>query len=49
MIVEGWARLESDDKVAQFIGLIGVVLMNGKLIDPFFVLNPVIIGGGRRT
>jgi len=22
--------------------------MNGKLINPFFVLNPLIIGGGRR-
>ncbi len=48
VIVEGSARLESDDKVAQFIGLVGVLLTNGKLIDPFFVLNPVIIGGGRK-
>jgi hypothetical protein len=48
VIVEGSAKLENDDKVAQFIGLVGVVLTNGKLIDPFFVLNPVIIGGGRK-
>ena len=42
------ARLEREDKVAQFIGLVRVVLTNGKLVDPFFVLNPMIIGGGRK-
>ena len=48
MIVEGSARLDNKDKVAQFIGLVGAVLTNGKLVDLSFVLNPVIIGGGRK-
>jgi monoamine oxidase len=48
VIVEGSARLTSDDKVAQFIGLVGTLLANGKMVDPFFVLNPTIIGGGRK-
>jgi hypothetical protein len=49
VIVERSARLESKDKVAQFIGLIGTLLTNGKMVDWHFVLNPAIIGGARRT
>ncbi len=48
VIVEGSARLDDDDKVAQFIGLVGVLLTNGRMIDSFFVVNPVVIGGGRK-
>ena len=48
VIVEGSAKLDNEDKVAQFIGLVGTVLTNGKLFDISFVLNPVIIGGGRK-
>ncbi len=47
-IVEGSARLSGEDKVAQFIGLVGTLLTNGKMVDPFFVLNPTIIVGGRK-
>jgi hypothetical protein len=43
VIVEGSTRLESKDKVAQFIGLIGTLLTNGKMVDKHFVLNQVII------
>ncbi len=46
--MEGFTRLESKDKVAQFIGLIGILLMNGKMVHKHFVLNPVIIGGGKK-
>ena len=48
VIVEGSARLDGDDKVAQFIGMVGTLLTNGRMIDPFFVVNPVIIGGGKK-
>ncbi len=48
MIVEGSARLDGDDKVAQFIGMVGVLLTNGRKIDSFFVVNPVMIGGGKK-
>ena len=48
VIVEGSAKLDNKDKVAQFIGLVGMVLTNGKLVHISFVLNPVIIGGGRK-
>jgi hypothetical protein len=40
--------VESKDKVAQFIGLIGTLLTNGKMVDWHFVLNPAIIGGGKK-
>ena len=46
--MEGLARLDSDDKVAQFIGLVGVLVTNRKMIDLFFVVNLVIIGGGKK-
>ena len=48
VIVEGSARLDGDDKVAQFIGMVGVLLTNGRMIDPFFAVNPVLIGGGKK-
>jgi hypothetical protein len=48
VIVEGSARLSSEDKTAQFLSLVGTLLTNGKMVDPFFVLNPTIIGGGRK-
>jgi hypothetical protein len=48
VIVEGSAQLESKDKVAQFIGLIGTLLTNGKMVDKHFVLNLVIIGGSMK-
>jgi hypothetical protein len=38
VIVEGSARLSSDDKAAQFLGL----------VDPFFILNPTTTGGGKK-
>ena len=43
VIVEGSARLESKDKVVQFIGLIRMLLTNGKMVDWHFVHNPSII------
>ncbi len=46
--MEGSAWLESKDKVAQFIGLIGMLLTNGKMVDRHFVLNPVIVGEGKK-
>ena len=48
VIVEGSARLSGEDKVAQFLGLVGTLLTNGKMVDPFFVLNPVLMGGGKK-
>jgi hypothetical protein len=48
VIIEGSMRLSSDDKVVQFIRLIGILLTNGKMVDPFFVINPIIIGGGKK-
>ncbi len=37
-----------DDKVAQFIGLVETLLTNGRLVDSFFVINPVTIGLGKK-
>jgi hypothetical protein len=48
VIVERSTRLESKEEVAQFIGLIGMLLTNGKMVDQHFVLNPAIIGGGKK-
>jgi hypothetical protein len=47
--MEGLAWLDQEDKAAQFIGLIGTLSTNEKMVDSFFVINPVIIGGGRKT
>ncbi len=46
VIMEGLAWLDQDDKVAQLIGLVEMLLTNGKMVDSFFVINPVTIGGG---
>ncbi len=46
VIMEGSAWLDQDDKAAQFIRLVGMLLTNGKMVDSFFVINLVIIGGG---
>ena len=48
VIVEGSARLSDEDKTAQFLGLVGTLLTNGKMVELFFVLNLTIIGGGRK-
>ncbi len=48
VIMEGLARLDQDDKVAQFIGLVGTLLTNGRMVDSFFVINPVTIGEGTK-
>ncbi len=45
VIVKGSAKLSGDDKAAQFIGLVGTLLMNGKMVDPFFVLKSTIWRG----
>jgi hypothetical protein len=48
VIVEGCARLSGEYKTAQFFGLVGTLLTNGKMVDPIFVLNSTIIRGGRK-
>ncbi len=48
VIMEGSAWLDQDDKAVQFIGLVGTLLTNGKMVDSFFVINLVTIGGGKK-
>ncbi len=46
--MEGSVWLDQDDNAVQFIGLFKMLLMNGKMVDSFFVINPVTIGGGNK-
>jgi hypothetical protein len=48
VIVEATVRLSNDEQVAQIIGLLNVLLTNAKMLDPFFVINPILAGGGKR-
>ncbi len=47
-IIEGTAHLSNEDKAAQFIGLLGVFLTNAKMLDPFFVINPILPTAGKK-
>jgi hypothetical protein len=48
VIMEGSVWLDQDDNAVQFIGLFKMLLMNGKMVDSFFVINLMTIGGGGR-
>jgi hypothetical protein len=49
VIVEASVRISEKNKVAQFQGQIGTILMNRKIVDPHFVINTVIMGIGKKT
>ena len=44
VIVEASVRISEENKAAQFLGQIGTILTNGKILDPHFVINLVIMG-----
>ena len=48
VIIEGSARLEADDKVKEFLDLVVTLISNGKIVDNFFAIVPVIMGSGKK-
>ncbi len=43
-IIDFSVRLDQDDNFLQFLGQITTLTRNTKIVDQFFVINPVIIG-----
>lgn len=48
VIIDGSVHLDQDDKFAQFIGQVATLITNGKIVDRFFAINPVVMGAGRK-
>ena len=53
VILEASVRLgvvqdKESDRFAEFLGQIRTLLTNGKIVDKYFVINPVIIEDGKR-
>jgi hypothetical protein len=48
VIIEGLARLEVDDKVKEFLDLVVTLISNGKIVDNYFAIVPVIMGWGKK-
>ena len=48
VITEGSSRLVQEDKVKEFMELIGTLLSNGKMVDRYFAIVSVVMGGGRK-
>jgi len=48
VVIEGSARLEKEDKVKEFLDLVGILLTNGKIVDQFFAIAPVVMGTGKK-
>ena len=42
------AQGKETDRVTEFLGQIKTLLANGKIVDKYFVINPVIMGEGRK-
>ena len=49
VIFEGSARLTTEDKVAEFMALIGTFLSNRKMVDRFMAIVSVVMGSGRKN
>lgn len=51
VIVDGLVRLgaaQDKDWFEEFLGQIKMLITNGKTVDKYFVINPVIIGDGKK-
>jgi hypothetical protein len=48
VIIEGLARLSQDNKVKEFMELIGTLLSNGKMVDRNLAIVSAIMGAGRK-
>ncbi len=48
VILDCSVRLDQDDKFTQFLGQIAGLITNGKIMDQFFVINPVLLGTSRK-
>jgi hypothetical protein len=48
VIIEGSAGLSQEDKVKEFMELIGTLLSNGKMVDRYLAIVSVIMGARRK-
>ena len=51
IILDASVRLgatQEKDRFAEFLGQIKALLMNAKIVDKYFVINPVIMGDGKK-
>jgi hypothetical protein len=47
-MVEALVWFGQDNKFLQFLGQIATIVTKGKIVDNFFVINPVLIGTGKK-
>jgi hypothetical protein len=48
VIVDCSVCVDQEDKFTQFLGQIATLITNGKIVNQFFVINPVIVGSGKK-
>lgn len=49
VIIDGSARLGKDNKVTEFLELLGVLITNGEIVDNWFAIVQVILGSGKKN